>query len=206
MRVGVGGGNRLLRGGVSVGRGGIRGGVGAGPFSLSGGGRPSGAIATLLVLCWRIIVFCVWAVFALAAATWRYVLRPLAVDVFMPRWRGASSTSERFLLALVAAIPVAVILTVGVIGARHGSDGQRPEVAQSPGPLVTTSGAELTGGCTIGMNLEDCEDLHGLSAGQRVKTIDCSGSDRDVLWAANWWIIAARDGVPVISKSESGCR
>lgn len=38
MRIGLGGGGRILRGGASVGRGGIRGGVGVGPFSISGGG------------------------------------------------------------------------------------------------------------------------------------------------------------------------
>jgi len=39
MRFGIGGGNRILRGGASVGRGGVRGGVGVGPFSISGGSR-----------------------------------------------------------------------------------------------------------------------------------------------------------------------
>jgi hypothetical protein len=41
MRLGIGGGGRVLRGGVSVGRGGVRGGVGVGPFHLSGGSRGS---------------------------------------------------------------------------------------------------------------------------------------------------------------------
>ena len=39
MRFGIGGGSRIVRGGVSVGRGGVRGGVGVGPFSVSGGSR-----------------------------------------------------------------------------------------------------------------------------------------------------------------------
>ncbi len=46
MRIGLGGGNRLLRGGFSVGRGGLRGGVGVGPISVTGGGggrRSSGS-------------------------------------------------------------------------------------------------------------------------------------------------------------------
>jgi|GEM_PF-2918026 len=38
MRIGIGGGNRLLRGGVNVGRGGVRAGVGVGPFHVAGGG------------------------------------------------------------------------------------------------------------------------------------------------------------------------
>jgi len=39
MRLGIGGGGRIIRGGASIGRGGVRGGVGVGPFSLSGGTR-----------------------------------------------------------------------------------------------------------------------------------------------------------------------
>ena len=43
MRFGIGGGGRILRGGVSVGRGGVRGGVGVGPFRVTGGSRGSGS-------------------------------------------------------------------------------------------------------------------------------------------------------------------
>jgi len=57
VRLGIGGGSRLARGGVSVGRGGVRGGIGSGPFSLSGGmgfrlGGASGfgGLLTLLVV------------------------------------------------------------------------------------------------------------------------------------------------------------
>lgn len=54
MRIGIGGGNRLLRGGVSAGRGGVRGGVGVGPFHVSGGGGSRGSVSSdmeeLLVL------------------------------------------------------------------------------------------------------------------------------------------------------------
>ena len=42
MRLGIGGGGFLGRGGISVGKGGIRGGVGSGPFHLSGGIRGKG--------------------------------------------------------------------------------------------------------------------------------------------------------------------
>lgn len=38
MRFGIGGGNRLVRGGINVGRGGVRGGVGVGPVHIAGGG------------------------------------------------------------------------------------------------------------------------------------------------------------------------
>jgi hypothetical protein len=43
MRLGIGGGGRIARGGVSVGRGGVRGGAGIGPFSVSGGAGGSGS-------------------------------------------------------------------------------------------------------------------------------------------------------------------
>lgn len=39
MRLGIGGGGRLLRGGIKVGRGGVGWGVGVGPFSVTGGTR-----------------------------------------------------------------------------------------------------------------------------------------------------------------------
>jgi len=39
VRIGIGGGNSILRGGVSVGKGGARGGLGFGPFHVSGGTR-----------------------------------------------------------------------------------------------------------------------------------------------------------------------
>ena len=44
MRLGLGGGGRVLRGGASVGRGGARGGIGVGPFSVSGGSRGGGLV------------------------------------------------------------------------------------------------------------------------------------------------------------------
>lgn len=46
MRIGIGGGNRILRGGVSAGRGGVRGGVGVGPFHVSGGGSSRGSVSS----------------------------------------------------------------------------------------------------------------------------------------------------------------
>ncbi len=59
--------------------------------------------------------------------------------------------------------------------------------------------------CYAGMNLESCEDLVGLSAGDRLPTIDCSGSGRGVWWASNWWILYFEGGYPVISKSSLWC-
>lgn len=47
MRIGLGGGGRVLRGGASVGRGGVRGGVGVGPFSVSGGSGSGGLVDVL---------------------------------------------------------------------------------------------------------------------------------------------------------------
>ena len=61
------------------------------------------------------------------------------------------------------------------------------------------------GGCYIGMNLEDCEDLLGVGIGGRLPTIDCSGRDRSVFWASNWWIIGSASGIPIISKSKYYC-
>jgi len=55
------------------------------------------------------------------------------------------------------------------------------------------------------MNLEACEDVFGLFAGDRLTTIDCSGTGRSVWWASNWWIIGGIGGIPIISKSASGC-
>lgn len=52
MRLGIGGGGRIARGGVSVGRGGVRGGAGVGPFSVSGGsGGGGGGFLELLFWC-----------------------------------------------------------------------------------------------------------------------------------------------------------
>jgi hypothetical protein len=47
MRIGLGGGGRVLGGGASVGRGGVRGGVGVGPFSVSGGSGGGGLVDVL---------------------------------------------------------------------------------------------------------------------------------------------------------------
>ncbi len=69
----------------------------------------------------------------------------------------------------------------------------------------SSGGGSSGASCTIGMNLEDCEDRLGVGLGQRLRTIDCSGGDRSVFWASNWWIIDAIGGIPVISKSRFGC-
>jgi hypothetical protein len=73
----------------------------------------------------------------------------------------------------------------------------------------TSAGASSGNGsnaeCFVGMNLEDCEDLLGLFAGERTDYVDCTGEGRMVMWARNWTIIGAYKGVPLISKSPYGC-
>jgi len=73
----------------------------------------------------------------------------------------------------------------------------------------TSAGAASGNGsnaeCFVGMNLEDCEDLLGLFAGERTDYVDCTGEGRMVMWARNWTIIGAYKGVPLISKSPYGC-
>jgi hypothetical protein len=64
MRFGIGGGNRILRGGVNVGRGGVRGGVGVGPFSFSGGGG-GGFLAGLFELLFYVVMIGAWVLFPL---------------------------------------------------------------------------------------------------------------------------------------------
>ena len=84
---------------------------------------------------------------------------------------------------------------------------QRPTAttrAPAPAPAPATPSSDEVY-CYAGMNLETCEDLVGLSAGDRLPTIDCSGSGRGVWWAANWWILYFQGGYPVISKSSLWC-
>ena len=74
MRLGIGGGGRVLRGGVSVGRGGARGGIGVGPFHLSGGSRGSRSsmsdeTAEIFIFFFKIVlVFLVFGVIILLVA------------------------------------------------------------------------------------------------------------------------------------------
>ena len=89
---------------------------------------------------------------------------------------------------------------------------------EHPGaPPATTSPPVRSGGsggsgassgrssCSVGMNLEKCEDALGLGFGDRLPTIDCSGGGRGVWNARNWWSIDIRFGTATISKSRSGC-
>ena len=84
-----------------------------------------------------------------------------------------------------------------------------PTTTTRPPPTTTatpsSSGSGSAGGCSIGMNLEDCEDALGLWAGERINTIDCTGRNRSVWWASNWWIVGSQGGIPVISKDRYGC-
>ena len=84
-----------------------------------------------------------------------------------------------------------------------------PPAATSPPVRSGGSGGSgsSSGGssCSVGMNLEKCEDALGLGLGDRLPTIDCSGRGRSVIWARSWWIIDIRFGIATISKSRSGC-
>jgi len=82
-----------------------------------------------------------------------------------------------------------------------------PKASESSGGGDSGSGSYGGGGasCYVGMNLEDCEDLIGLSAGDRIQYIDCTGEDREVWWARNWTIIGFYGGAVVVSKSSYGC-
>lgn len=84
-----------------------------------------------------------------------------------------------------------------------------PESSSSGSSNDGNSGSENYGGssatCFVGMNLEDCEDLVGLSAGDRIQYIDCTGEGREVWWARNWTIIGTSGGAAIISKSPYGC-
>ena len=62
MRIGLGGGSRVARGGVSVGRGGFRGGLGLGPFNISGGSRGKGNDGSWL---WNLMVLGIYVLIGL---------------------------------------------------------------------------------------------------------------------------------------------
>lgn len=85
MRIGVGGGGRLLRGGVSTGRGGVRGGVGVGPFSISGGSRSSsnsdewGELLGPIFLAGIVVVTVILAVFLFVFGPFLVVLYGISI-------------------------------------------------------------------------------------------------------------------------------
>lgn len=207
MRLGVGGGGRLARGGVSIGRGGLRGGIGVGPFSLSGGMRGSGIIGMFVSLIWNMMVLAFWFLTIVVVVLWSYVISPLVFDVFIPRWRAATTTGQRARLVAAFAVPITALLALGVVLTPDDSTpaSTRSSSAQSPTAAVADASTAENGSCRVGMNLEDCEDLSGVSAGDRLRTIDCSPADRSVMWASNWWIIEIRNGVLVVSKSSDSC-
>lgn len=124
-------------------------------------------------------------------------------------WRKSSDTSGRVMQVVVTDVGVGrVDLSVREVSAviTNCAGYSTPTTVARPAPSSGTSSGGSGGmSCTIGMNLERCEDLMGAGLGQRLVTRDCSGRDRSVFWASNWWIIDAIGGIPVVSKSRSGC-
>lgn len=206
MRLGIGGGGRIARGGVSVGRGGLRGGIGIGPLSLSGGMRGSGLIGMFVSLIWNMMLIAFWFLTVVVVVLWSYVIAPLVFDVFIPRWRAATSAGQRARLVAAFAIPLAALVTLVAVTSSGSSGTTATASADRPSSAgLVESNPAPTVACTVGMNLEDCEDRNGMSAGSRLSTVDCSPKNRSVMWASNWWIIEVRGSVLVISKSPTSC-
>jgi uncharacterized membrane protein YgcG len=66
----------------------------------------------------------------------------------------------------------------------------------------SSSGGSSSGGSSyIGWNLEDLQDHLGYDP----RTVDCSGSGRDVWWASNWWVVGQSGSAVVVSKARGYC-
>ena len=94
-------------------------------------------------------------------------------------------------------------------GSLRNCDGYTPPTTTPPATNPPSSNTGSSGGsnavCSIGMNVETCEDRLGLFPGERFPYIDCSGRGRTILWASNWWIIGVQGDYAVISKSPYEC-
>lgn len=99
-------------------------------------------------------------------------------------------------------------------GSLRTCDGYTPPTTTPPAtnPPATNPPSSNTGSsgssnivCSIGTNVETCEDRLGLFPGERFPYIDCSGRGRTILWASNWWIIGVQGNYAVVSKSPYGC-
>ena len=65
----------------------------------------------------------------------------------------------------------------------------------------SSGGSSSGGGSYIGWNLEDLQDHLGYDP----RTVDCSGSGRDVWWASNWWVVGQYGSAVVVSKVRGYC-
>ena len=130
MRLGIGGGKRIARGGISIGRGGVRAGVGSGPFSLTGGfGRGSGAgfienvmmlVLPLLVALIQIgVMFIVFMVVALASQIQLASVSMRSVDLSCMNSRKSWIWRNRKGI-LHSTICSGLYTVVGIIGALGG--------------------------------------------------------------------------------------
>jgi hypothetical protein len=91
-----------------------------------------------------------------------------------------------------------------VISSKTPKSSSKPYVSSGGSGGGSSGGSGLL--CSVGTNLETCEDRHGLSMGRRLgNTLDCTGKGRGVDWAKNWTIIRITSGKYVISKSSSRC-
>ena len=94
-------------------------------------------------------------------------------------------------------------------GSLRNCDGYTPPTTTPPATNPPSSNTGSSGGsnavCSIGMNVETCEDRLGLFPGERFPYIDCSGRGRTILWASNWWIIGVQGDYAVLSKSPYEC-
>lgn len=107
MRLGIGGGGRIARGGASVGRGGVRGGVGIGPFSVSGGSSGGGGgglnFAALLGV---LVVLAVIAIAYIALLSVPMILLFLALPGALRAVKSSGSRGGRAFVSLAVASTV----------------------------------------------------------------------------------------------------
>ena len=107
MRLGIGGGGRIARGGASVGRGGVRGGVGIGPFSISGGsGGGGGGGLNFAALLGALAVLAVIAIAYFALLSVPVILLFLALPGALRAVKSSGSRGGRAFVSLAVASTV----------------------------------------------------------------------------------------------------
>jgi hypothetical protein len=119
MRLGIGGGGRLLRGGASVGRGGVRGGVGVGPLSVSTGSNLAWSGFGTLFLIVIALMLAAWLVtFAISVLVPALVvLCVLAMAFTLGIVRNGWSARPIFRFSSRSRVPIALSIQVALIAA-----------------------------------------------------------------------------------------